>query len=465
MDKLSIREIIAAVDGKLLSGRDDITVDSVSTNTRELSPGALFIPIKGDKFNGHDFIENAFEAGALATLTAEHDNIGLDQNRTYIKVRETRVALQRLAAYYRSKFDIPVVGVTGSVGKTSTKEMIASVLSEKFKVHKTSGNLNGQIGLPLTLLGLEAGHEVAVVEMGISEFNEMEALAEMARPSHAVLTNIGVTHIENLLTRENIFKEKFKITSFLREEDYLFVNGDDDILCKTQGSADFNVISFGITNNCMFTARNFSTKNETTRFEVLHDGACREFVLQTIGEHNVYNALVAIAIGLSMGMTLDEIQAGLSRFKNLNMRQSIHHLSDITLIDDTYNANPDSMKSALKVLAQLPKKGRKIAVLGDMLELGEMATALHEEVGRVAAQLGVDIIMTVGSLAEAIADGAAHTSTHTHMFNSNEDAVTCLKELIRPGDAVLVKGSRSMRMEEIVQEVKAKFAAAGVTQA
>lgn len=464
METLSIREIIAAVDGTLLSGRDDITVDSVSTNTRELSPGALFIPIKGDKFNGHDFIDNAFEAGALATLTAEHDNIELDQNKIYIKVRDTRVALQRLAAYYRSKFDIPVVGVTGSVGKTSTKEMIASVLSEKFKVHKTSGNLNGQIGLPLTLLGLEAGHEVAVVEMGISEFNEMEALAEMARPSHAVLTNIGVTHIENLLTRENIFKEKFKITSFLREEDYLFVNGDDDILCKTQGSADFNVISFGITNDCMFTARNLSMKNETTRFEVLHDGACREFVIPTIGEHNVYNALVAIAIGLSMGMTLDEIQAGLSRFKNLNMRQSIHHLSDITLIDDTYNANPDSMKSALKVLAQLPKKGRKIAVLGDMLELGEMATALHEEVGRVAAQLGVDIVMTVGALAKAIAEGAT-PAVHTHIFNSNEEAIACLKELIRPGDAVLVKGSRSMHMEEIVHEIKAKFAAAGVTQA
>lgn len=464
MEKLSIREIVAAVDGKLLSGMDDITVDSVSTNTRELSPGALFIPIKGDKFNGHDFIENAFKAGALATLTAEHDNIELDQNRTYIKVRDTRVALQSLAAYYRSKFDMPVVGVTGSVGKTSTKEMIASVLSEKFKVHKTSGNLNGQIGLPLTLLGLEAGHEVAVVEMGISEFNEMEALAEMARPSHAVLTNIGVTHIENLLTRENIFKEKFKITSFLREEDYLFVNGDDDILCKTQGSADFNVISFGITNDCMFTARNLSTQNETTRFEALQSGDCREFVIPTIGEHNVYNALVAIAIGLSIGMTLDEIQAGLSRFKNLNMRQSIHHLSDITLIDDTYNANPDSMKSALKVLAQLPKKGRKIAVLGDMLELGEVATALHEEVGRVAAQLGVDIVMTVGALAKAIAEGAT-PAVHAHIFNSNEEAIACLKELIRPGDAVLVKGSRSMRMEEIAQEVKAKFAAAGVTQA
>ncbi len=450
MDKLSIREIIAAVDGKLLSGRDDITVDSVSTNTRELSSGALFIPIKGDKFNGHDFIENAFEAGALATLTAEHDTVNTHSNRTYIKVRDTRVALQRLAAYYRSKFDIPVVGVTGSVGKTSTKEMIASVLSEKFNVHKTSGNLNGQTGLPLTLLGLEAGHEVAVVEMGISEFDEMEALAKMARPSHAVLTNIGVTHIENLLTRENIFKEKFKIATFLREEDYLFVNGDDDILCKTQGSADFNVISFGITNDCMFTARNLSTKNETTRFEVLHGGDCREFVIPTIGEHNVYNALVAIAIGLSMGMTLDEIQAGLSRFKNLNMRQSIHHLSDITLIDDTYNANPDSMKSALKVLAQLPKKGRKIAVLGDMLELGELATALHEEVGRVAAQLGVDIVMTVGELAKTIAEGAT-SAVHTHIFNSNEEAIACLKELIRPGDAVLVKGSRSMHMEEIVQ--------------
>lgn len=461
MEKLHIGEIIAAVDGILLSGKGDLTVSSVSTNTRELSSGALFVPIKGNKFNGHDFIDNAFDAGAVATLTAEHDMVAANPDKVYIKVRDTKVALQQLAAYYRKKFAIPVVGVTGSVGKTSTKELIASVLSEKFNVHKTEGNLNGQIGLPLTLLGLEDKHDVAVVEMGISEFNEMETLAKMAKPSHAVITNIGVTHIENLHTRDNIFKEKLKITSFLCNSDYLFINGDDDILCKTQCSKDFNVISFGITNDCMFTAKNIASKNETTSFNVLHDGTCQEFFIPTIGEHNVYNALVAIAVGLSMGMTNDEIQSGLAHFKNINMRQNIQRLGGLTIIDDTYNANPDSMKSALKVLAQLQKKGRKIAVLGDMLELGELATLLHEEIGHFAVCLEVDVVITVGELAKSIASGARKTLTHS--FNSNKEAVECLKELIRLGDVVLVKGSRSMHMEEIVQEIKAWFSDNSVT--
>ncbi len=453
MEKVPVSEIVSAVNGILLSGSGDMMVDSVSTNSKELKKGALFVPIKGDKFNGHDFIESAFEAGAVATLTAEHDAI--NSNRAYIKVSDTKVALQRLAAYYRSKFDVPIVGITGSVGKTSTKEMIASVLSSKFKVHKTSGNLNGQLGLPLTILGLESQHEVAVVEMGISEFDEMDVLSQIAQPSHAVMTNIGVTHIENLHSRENIFKEKFKITKYLGEKDYLFINGDDEILCKMQGSANFNVVSVGILNDCMFMARNISCENETTSFELLHNGISQTFRIPTIGEHNVYNALVAIAIGLSMGMAANEIQDGLSSFKNINMRQNIHHLGDVTLIDDTYNANPDSMKSALKVLAKIPATGKRIAVLADMLELGELSEELHREVGGVAAKLGVDVIVTVGEFAKFIADEAKNLKRDIciHSFDANKDACACLEQLICPGDCILVKGSRGMHMEEVVQNV------------
>lgn len=453
MEKLYVNEILMAVNGVLLSGSDDVAVNSVCINSKELKNDALFVPIKGENFDGHDFIASAFEAGAVATLTSR--DIVVNSDKVCIKVEDTKIALQRLAAYYRQKFKIPVVGVTGSVGKTSTKEMIASVLSAKFNVHKTVGNLNGQIGLPLTIFGLESRHDVAVVEMGISEFDEMESLAKVAMPNYAVMTNIGVTHIENLHTRENIFSEKFKITSFLSDSDYLFINGDDEILGKMQNGYQFNVVSFGIKNNCEFTARNIVCENEKTKFQVLHGESFRNFVIPTIGEHSVYNALVAIAIAFSMGMNADEIQAGLFQFKNLDMRQNIQHLGEITLIDDSYNANPDSMKSALKVLAQISKKGRKIAVLGDMLELGDLAEQLHFEVGTFAAQIGTNIVITVGELAKFIAGGAVNLNANIRIFSfdSTEEALDCLKSLIRSDDTVLVKGSRSMHMEKISEDL------------
>lgn len=453
MKKLYINEILSAINGELLSGFDGTIFDSVSINSRELKNGALFVPIKGENVDGHKFIENAFAAGAVATLTSAHDSVKSD--KIYIKVKDTKVALQQLAAYYRRKFNIPVVGITGSVGKTSTKEMISSVLSAKFNVHKTAGNLNGQIGLPLTIFGLEPCHDVAVVEMGISEFNEMETLSKIAAPTCAVMTNIGVTHIENLHTKESIFKEKFKITDSLRPSDYLFINGDDEILSKTQNSYGFNVGSFGIKNNCNFTAKNIFYENETTTFEVLFNKNCQKFEIPTLGEHHVYNALAAIAIGLSMGMNVEEIQKGLSLFENAGMRQSIHYLDGIALIDDSYNANPDSMKSALKVLSQIAKSERKIAVLADMLELGDMAEQLHFEVGNFAAQLGVNVLITVGDLAKFISDGATKINKDiiNYSFSSNEEAFDCLKNLIRNGDTVLVKGSRGMHMEEISQKI------------
>ncbi len=453
MKKLYINEILSAINGELLSGFDGDLIDSVSINSREIKNGALFVPTKGENVDGHKFIENAFAAGAVATLTSAHDSVKSD--KIYIKVKDTKVALQQLAAYYRRKFNIPVVGITGSVGKTSTKEMISSVLSAKFNVHKTAGNLNGQIGLPLTIFGIELCHDVAVVEMGISEFDEMATLSEIAAPTYAVMTNIGVTHIENLHTKENIFKEKFKITNSLNKSDYLFINGDDEVLSKTQNSYRFNVVSFGIKNNCNFTAKNIFYENETTTFEVLFNENRQKFEIPTLGEHHVYNALAAIAIGLSMGMNVEEIQEGLSRFKNVGMRQSIHYLDGITLIDDSYNANPDSMKSALKVLSQIAKNGRKIAILADMLELGDMAKQLHFEVGIFAAQLGVDILITVGELAKFISDGAINFNKNiiNYSFSFNKEAFECLENLIRAGDSILVKGSRGMHMEEISQKI------------
>lgn len=453
MERLYISEILSATDGILLSGTDATSVDSVCINSKEIKKGSLFVPIKGEKFDAHKFIDDAFLRGAVATLTSEHENV--DSDRIYIKVDDTKVALQRLAAYYRRKFNIPVIGITGSVGKTSTKEMISVALSSKFNVLKTSGNLNGQIGLPLTIFEIESCHDIAVLEMGISEFGEMDKLVYIAKPDYAVMTNIGDTHIENLHTKENIFKEKFKITSNLKSDSILFINGDDDLLCKIENGGNYKVVSFGMKNDCMFKAKNICQKDETTEFDILYGNKCERIIIPTIGEHNVYNAMVAIAISLFMKIDIKMIKKGLLNFKNLNMRQCIHHLNGITLIDDSYNANPDSVKSAIKVLLQVAKNKRKIAVLADMLELGDLSESLHYDVGKFASEMNIDVLITVGEMSKFIAQGARSNiqNSNIYSFDSNEEAFNCLKNLICIGDCILVKGSRGMHTEEITQKI------------
>lgn len=456
MEKLSVSEILKATSGILLNGSVEFFVDSVSINSKKIKKGALFVPIIGENVDGHNFIKEAFAAGAVAALVSKSDFVAKDRDKACIKVKDTRLALQQLAAYYRKKFDIPIIGVTGSVGKTSTKEMIASVLSERFNVHKTYGNLNGQLGLPLTILELEHKHEVVVVEMGISEPDEMDKLAKIAMPNCAVITNIGVTHIENLHTRENILKEKFKITNYFKNSNCLFINGDDPLLCKIQKNNMFKVASFGIKNDCKFKAKNIFCQDEKTKFDVICDNVCREFVIPTIGEHNIYNALTAIAVGSFLGLSLNEIQNGLLKFKNIAMRQSVHHLNGVTLIDDSYNANPDSMKSALNVLKQISKdSSKKIAILADMLELGELTQELHFKVGEFAAHAGVDVLITVGNLAKFIAKGALRHNKDINVYSvcSNIDALECLKKVIDKNDSILVKGSRGMHTEEISKEI------------
>lgn len=459
MKELCISEILSATDGILISGDEKSIVESVSINSKKVKKGALFVPIIGERINGHSFIEEAFAAGAVATLTSE--NVKINPNRVYIKVDDTKKALQKLAGYYRQKFDIPVVGVTGSVGKTSTKEMIFNVLSEKFKVHKTEANLNGQIGLPLTLFGIEPWHDVAVVEMGISEFNEMENLAEIAKPNFAVISNIGVTHIENLQSKENIFLEKLKITKYLKKSDFLFINGDDEILSKmSKDDYKFKIISFGIKNRCNFIAKDIIYKEKETIFKVLAGELCQEFKIPTIGKHNVYNALIAIALGFFMNLDTKQIQNGLLKFKNLSMRQSIYYLRDnITLIDDSYNANPDSMRSALQVLTQVAKNKRKIAVLADMLELGDLSEKSHFDIGTFVAKLKIDVLITVGDLSRHISKGtySLNKDITNYLFKNNKEAIDCLKNLIRQGDCILVKGSRGMHMDEISKEIMLSF--------
>lgn len=451
MEKLYIKEILTAVRGTLFCKDPDLEIKSVSTNSKSIKAGSLFIPIRGEKLDGHDFIENAFENGAVATFSSR-DNF-IQANRTYIKVEDTLSAMQDLASYYRGKFNIPVVGITGSVGKTSTKEMIVSALSGEFNVAKTLGNLNGQIGLPQTILEIESKHDIAVVEMGISKFSEMERLSKIARPNFAVITNIGVTHIENLKTRENILKEKLHITDTLNEGSVLFLNGDNDLLRSVNPLGEFKVVKFGMNDGNDFKAENVKTDGNSTVFDVLHNGMRESVTIPVVGLHNVYNALVAIGLGLEMGLTMSKIKLGLQWYENLNMRQQIYRLKNFTVIDDTYNASPDSMVSAINVLNQVAENSRQVAVLADMLELGDISEEKHFELGVTVAKKGIDVLVTVGNKAKQIAQGALFYGGPTKIisFDTNEEAKEYLKRELKEGDSILVKGSRGMHMEQIAQ--------------
>lgn len=451
MEKLYVREILNATQGTLLCGTPDLEVTSVSTNSKTCEKGSLFIPIRGEKMDGHQFIEGAFEKGAVATFTSIHDFAR--SSGTYIKVPDTLRAMQDLASYYRGKFNIPVVGITGSVGKTSTKEMIASVLSSGLNIAKTEANLNGQIGLPQTILKIESKNDAAIVEMGISMFSEMERLSKVARPNFAVITNIGVSHIENLKTKENILKEKLHIADTLKEGSILFLNNDDELLKGIDSLGKFKVVTFGVSDGSDFKAENIKIDGNSTFFEVVHNGVREGVSVPVVGVHNVCNALVAIGLGLKLGLPMSKIKTGLLRYENLNMRQQVYRLGGITVIDDTYNASPDSMVSAINVLDQVAKEGRKIAVLADMLELGDISREKHFDLGKMVAHHNVDVLVTVGNMAKYIAQGARFLSGVMEIkeCSTNVEAQEYLKKAVRKGDNILVKGSRGMHMEQIAQ--------------
>ena len=431
MIPLKVSEIAKAVGGTLLCGNPDIEITSVACDSREVKDGTLFVPIRGEKVDAHKFIEDCLK-NCSATFT-EYD-APENAEKPYIKVENTLTALQALGAYYRSRFDIKIIGVTGSVGKTSTKEMIAAALSQGSNVFKTKGNRNSQIGLPLTMLDIMPENETAVIEMGMSEFGEMERLCAIAKPSMAVMTNIGTAHIENLGSRENIMSEKFKITGNFTKDSTLFLNGDDELLVTLYGKQDFKTDPFDIFNE---------EPDETEEIEI-----------PTLGEHNVKNALAAFAVAKACGLSTDVIKAGLLTYKNAPMRQQIHKLDGCTLIDDSYNASPDAMKVSLDVLKSI-EATKRIAVLANMLELGDYAESEHFSVGEHLGEIGIDCVICIGSLAENIAKGALSKNKNVtaKCFADNASAISYLKTQIVDGCAILVKGSRSMHTEEISKAV------------
>lgn len=488
MENLTVKEIVSAVHGKLLCGSPETIVSYISIDSRDIKEQTLFTPIIGERVDAHKFLKQVFDQGAVAAFTS-HGEI-VDESKPHILVEDTERALGDLAVYYRSKFPVPVVGITGSVGKTSTKEMIAAALSAKFNVLKTAGNQNSNIGVPLTLFRLGPEHEIAVVEMGISDFGEMDALVRFAQPETAVVTNIGVAHIGILKSQENIMSEKLKIAKDFGPGQKLYLNGNDAMLraaaagygdravlfgCGDGASAsDDRAAQFGSgASTCghsgpgdsnegfAYYAKNIHVKDGMQHFTLVWDQGETEVVIRQLGMHNVNNAVVAMAIAMQYGIAPEAAASGLYAYEGVAMRQQINHLRDgIKVIDDTYNASPDSIKSGIQVLELLDNPGRKIAVLADVLELGDLSWQCHYETGCHVAQSGVHEVVTVGQEMKALvqAINGRNPAIKTHNFTNNQEAAQYLISIVGPGDALLVKGSRGMHQEEIVEALKENFA-------
>jgi len=445
MEKILLSDIARTVGGTI-----DIKseIGEISTDTRQLIAGSVFIAIRGERFDGHDYVAKAFEKGAVAAITEKQI-----ENYPCIIVNDTRKAFLDLARYYRSLFNIILVGVTGSVGKTTTKEMIALVLSEKYNTLKTEGNLNNEIGLPKTLLGINKSHKAAVIEMGMSDFGEIERLSNTAIPTISVITNIGFSHIENLKTQEGILKAKLEILSGMSPDAPLVVNADDRLLSTVKDSLNRRVLTYGIENKTAdYYAKNIYEENNGTIFTVKYQDRDVEVSLPCIGRHNVLNALSAFCIGINSGISEEEIINALKKYKPDELRQNIVKKGEQTVIIDCYNASPDSMKASLSVLLQVKAEnnGRKVAVLGDMLELGEMSRQLHENVGKFTEMADVDMLFTYGYDSVYIAEKAKESGVSVMHTDDKAKLVNELKTYLKAGDVVLFKGSRGMRLEEVI---------------
>lgn len=453
MEKISCEEVIKATGGKLISGNMGMGFTNISTDSRKISEGDLFIPIIGDRFDGHDFIESSFEAGAAAVLSQK--NIRPQDDKAMILVEDTKKALRDLAAYYRQKFKIPFVCITGSVGKTSTKDMVASVLSQKYRVLKTEGNLNNEIGLPLTIFNLTYSHEAAVIEMGMSDFGEISKLTAIARPDIAIISNIGLAHIEKLGSRQNILKAKMEILEGLSKEGLVILNGDDKLLYGLKDLLEFKTIYYGMEEDMNYQAYNVQTVGEHgTNFEIAIGDHEYKIHIPVPGVHNVYNALAAITVAVELKIPVDDIIKGISEFSAGKMRLNIFTHNEVKIINDAYNASPQSMEAAINVLKDIAEGRRTLAILGDMLEMGEWAYKAHVDMGKFAASKGIDHIITVGEMGRNIAAGAMEegvSGDKVHAFKSNDEVNEFLKEFIRRGDVLLVKASRGMKMEQIVE--------------
>ena len=443
---MKVYEIVEATRGILVSGNKDDEINFFSQDSRQMTNGGMYIPLKGERFDGHNFIESAFQTGAQAIISEKDVNY---EDKIVIKVKDTHQALKDMASYLRNHRPVKVVGVTGSVGKTSTRDMVYSVVKQKYKTLKTEGNYNNEIGLPLTILRYH-DEEVLVLEMGMNHLQEMSRLSMIARPDIACITNVGTAHIGELGSRENILKAKLEIINGMKEGSTLIINQDNDML-HTVELPHLNVVRVGKGKEASIQASHIVLEETKSSFEVEYQGKKEIIEVPVQGEHNISNALIAIAVGIELNISLEDIKKGIQEFKLTKNRMDILEKNHKTVIDGTYNASVDSMKSSIDVLANYKK--RKVAILADMLELGDYSQQLHEEVGSYVASKGIDILVCVGKEAKYIYQKARESMKDVYYFESNQEVIARLDELLKEDDVILVKGSHSMNLKEVVEKI------------
>ncbi len=434
-------------------------IKGVSIDSRTLREGELFVAIRGDRFDGHDFINGAFTRGACGALverSALETRPALAGLPNLFPVDDTLFALQELSLMHRKKHPVPLVAITGSNGKTTTKEMLAAILQSRGPVLKNEGNLNNHIGVPLTLLKLNPSHRTAVIELGMSNFGEIELLTRLAAPDVGVITNIGPAHLEFLRSLDGVAEAKGELLATMRPDGTAVLNADDRYFPALRKTYPGRAISFGIDNSADVRATDLAAGEAGTTLTIRLAGTSASLRLATVGNHNVLNALAAAAAALALDVSVEPIVSGLEAFRPLAMRSELRELRGIRIIADCYNANPASTRAALAMLASRRQSGRRtIAVLGDMLELGDGGPAEHEAIGRAAAHAGVDVLIALGSLQGYLAEGARRAGmekTQVLTADSASEAAARLRDLARPGDTVLIKGSRGMKMEKILEE-------------
>ena len=474
MTGITVKELLEATGGNLLHGQEDQHVKHISLDSRKMEGDDLFVPIVGERVDAHRFLCQAIASGAAVVFTSEH-HCGEDvkacvrqqcgENReqerkalqaAWIEVSDTKKALQDLGSFCRKRLRLPLVGITGSVGKTTTREMIAEALSAGFKVYKTPGNSNSQVGVPITIAEIPQSAEIGVIELGMSEPGEMERIARVARVDCAVMTNIGIAHIEQLGSQECILEEKLHIQEGMPPEGILFLNGDDPLLASVVPKEGRKKVLYGLGRDCDYRAEDLHLEEGYPVFTAVHGDRRVRVRLKVMGSHMVSNAMAALAVADTYGLSMEKAALALGQFKGYKGRQQIFEWGGVTVIDDSYNASPVSMKAGLEVLASVKGEGRRIAVLADMKELGLEAVRFHEEIGAYIGEHPLDMVLLLGELASCIGSGmdAARAVTPYIEMDRLAQVEEWLDEHIREGDCILFKGSNSMKLSEAVRHLK-----------
>ncbi|WP_148556228.1 UDP-N-acetylmuramoyl-tripeptide--D-alanyl-D-alanine ligase [Terrisporobacter glycolicus] len=456
MEYLTIKELILASEGQLVSKCSEETlVNDIVIDSRKASKENAFVAIVGENLDGHDFINLAINQGCKTIIKNKDNNVDIENKEiNVIEVNNTEVAFGDIARLYKNKFEIPFIAVTGSVGKTTTRDMVYSTISAKYNSLKNVGNLNNQFGVPLTLFNLNKEHECAVIEMGMSGFNEIEYLVNIVKPQIGIISNIGYSHVEHLGSRDGIFKAKMEITTNFDENSLLIVNGDDDCL-KTLKDKHlvYKLKTFGFEKDNDIYCESFEMDEDNINFIAVIDGKREEFFIPTVGKHNIYNAMAAILVGINLNMTLEEIKDGLKNFQCTKNRLDIIKSNNLTIIDSVYNASIDSMTAALNILGRY--KSRRVAILGDMFEMGEFAEFGHRQVGKSALN-NVDILISIGKDSEFIVKELKENNMNPdnlYHFETKEEAIEKLDDIIKENDTILVKASRGMHLEKVVEHL------------